>query len=270
MKTVFAFTLAATLLGSLSAHARAYAPDKGRFWTADEFEGAPTQPDTLNRYAYTSNDPINKSDPSGYCSDPAPSSPFKRLCIDAFIPTKYAAGAVFLGDDRGPDPAHGTFRTEQRIWNIGGPMQWQTIPGVSVLNYLGVSHPGHIAWSTIQPCGNECVEASIGASDGLLFGAAPNLAYDLKFATFNLLQGAIGWRKNYPSIEAWLYSASEQPRLIYFYDASSSGELDIYGVSYVSFGDGVSGITATTLMPKIFSGDYSGGSGTSVPTPGGF
>jgi len=37
----------------------------GRFWTADREEGASTEPLSLNRYLYTSGNPVNMVDPSG-------------------------------------------------------------------------------------------------------------------------------------------------------------------------------------------------------------
>jgi len=40
-------------------------PQTGRFWTRDLFEGAKYDPDSLHKYLYTENDPINSIDPSG-------------------------------------------------------------------------------------------------------------------------------------------------------------------------------------------------------------
>jgi hypothetical protein len=45
--------------------ARYYAPETGRFVTEDTWLGNLTQPQTLNRYAYVANNPVNFNDPSG-------------------------------------------------------------------------------------------------------------------------------------------------------------------------------------------------------------
>jgi RHS repeat-associated protein len=45
--------------------ARYLNPSTARFWTADTDEGASTEPLSLNRYLYTSGNPVNMVDPSG-------------------------------------------------------------------------------------------------------------------------------------------------------------------------------------------------------------
>lgn len=42
--------------------------DNGRFLTSDPFQGLFYDPATLHKYLYTENDPVNKTDPSGYIS----------------------------------------------------------------------------------------------------------------------------------------------------------------------------------------------------------
>jgi RHS repeat-associated protein len=46
--------------------ARAYDPELGRFLQADPFVQDPSDPQTLNRYAYVRNNPINLVDPTGH------------------------------------------------------------------------------------------------------------------------------------------------------------------------------------------------------------
>lgn len=46
--------------------ARAYDPQLGRFLQPDPFVQEPSDPQTLNRYAYVRNNPVNFVDPSGY------------------------------------------------------------------------------------------------------------------------------------------------------------------------------------------------------------
>ena len=45
--------------GMVDLHARWYAPNIGRFTTADTYRGDMLSPLTMNRYAYVSNNPIN-------------------------------------------------------------------------------------------------------------------------------------------------------------------------------------------------------------------
>jgi len=47
-------------------NARWYAPQTGRFTTADPYRGDMLTPYTQNRYAYVGNNPINRWDPTGY------------------------------------------------------------------------------------------------------------------------------------------------------------------------------------------------------------
>jgi RHS repeat-associated protein len=49
------------------AFARYYNPRLGRFMTADPMGGDPSDPQTLNRYSYVRNNPINLIDPNGQC-----------------------------------------------------------------------------------------------------------------------------------------------------------------------------------------------------------
>lgn len=55
------------MTGSDYARARFYRSDHGRFASPDPYRGSYRQgdPQSLNRYIYVTNDPINRSDPSG-------------------------------------------------------------------------------------------------------------------------------------------------------------------------------------------------------------
>ncbi|MCD4738027.1 MAG: RHS repeat-associated core domain-containing protein [Anaerolineae bacterium] len=50
-------------------HARYYHPALGRFVSADTIVPNPSDPQSLNRYAYTLNNPLKYTDPSGYLSE---------------------------------------------------------------------------------------------------------------------------------------------------------------------------------------------------------
>ncbi|MBK6328200.1 MAG: RHS repeat-associated core domain-containing protein [Chloroflexi bacterium] len=53
-------------LGLLYYNARFYAPGLGRFLSADSIVPDPTNPQSLNRYSYTWNSPLNLIDPTGH------------------------------------------------------------------------------------------------------------------------------------------------------------------------------------------------------------
>ena len=68
-------------LGLLYYNARFYAPGLGRFLSADSIVPDPTNPQSLNRYSYTRNSPLNLIDPTGHrecgtdCNNPRPNTP---------------------------------------------------------------------------------------------------------------------------------------------------------------------------------------------------
>lgn len=51
--------------------ARYYNPELGRFMTRDTWTGSPSQPRSLNRYAYANDNPLTHADPSGHFVDVA-------------------------------------------------------------------------------------------------------------------------------------------------------------------------------------------------------
>jgi hypothetical protein len=70
VRTVITALLAtALLLVAGTSHARWLNVNNGRFQTMDSFEGVPTEPQTLHKYTYAHNDPVNLVDPSGHLSD---------------------------------------------------------------------------------------------------------------------------------------------------------------------------------------------------------
>jgi RHS repeat-associated protein len=78
--------------------ARYYSPAQGRFLTKDSFSGFQNQPSTLNPYAYTTNNPVNSSDPSGHCSlSGSGDLAWLQSCIDDITKgvQEYKEGASF-------------------------------------------------------------------------------------------------------------------------------------------------------------------------------
>jgi RHS repeat-associated protein len=51
--------------GLVYLRSRWYHPDEGRFVGMDEYEGRQVDPQTLHKFVFSANDPINKRDPSG-------------------------------------------------------------------------------------------------------------------------------------------------------------------------------------------------------------
>jgi len=72
------------------------------------------------------------------------------------------------------------------------------------------------------------------SSDGVLYGVAPDLEYDLDIylsktdveycGTRKIVQGS---RTNFPSLEVWLYEDGKRPLLLYFFSAANRGLTDI-------------------------------------------
>jgi len=76
--------------GMVYLRARYYMPGDGRFITRDTWMGDYNSPLSLNRWNYTFSNPINYSDPSGYCTG------YKG--IDPFIDTAMSFTALYLLD----------------------------------------------------------------------------------------------------------------------------------------------------------------------------
>jgi RHS repeat-associated protein len=110
--------------------ARMYDPTTGRFMQRDTFRGGATGPATLNRYSYGLNSPTTLTDSSGLCSDPG--GPGIRYCLEAFIPEPSIG--PFVGDNRGPTAADGSFRMRMDIHQSSNGMTVADVtPGVSSL-----------------------------------------------------------------------------------------------------------------------------------------
>jgi len=76
------YTIVAVVLLLLpgTSQARWMKPDSGRFWTMDSYEGDQKAPQSLHKYVYCANDPVNNVDPSG------------QMTIGAALTTVYSIG----------------------------------------------------------------------------------------------------------------------------------------------------------------------------------
>ncbi|MCB8952722.1 MAG: RHS repeat-associated core domain-containing protein [Ardenticatenales bacterium] len=70
-------------LGLIYYNARYYVPGIARFASADTIVPEQSNPQTLNRYAYTRNNPLKYVDPTGHCAQYAGSEQYKQ-CTDAW------------------------------------------------------------------------------------------------------------------------------------------------------------------------------------------
>jgi RHS repeat-associated protein len=202
--------------------ARDYDAETGRWTSKDPIKFSGGDGDL---YVYGVDNPVNNVDPNGRCVDPGGSG--LRYCIEAFIPQATAMG--FGGDYRGPtsvDPDKGGFRTRQLIY--------QTADGETTSSHqVGTSTFGSLSRTAVDlgfDAGgtslfdSRLLMASGAASDGLLFGLAPPLQYNL--AILEAPDGSTkvaGKATAYPSLEVWQYGGSEGPHLVYFYDSAKAG-----------------------------------------------
>jgi RHS repeat-associated protein len=223
-------------------HARYYSAALGRFVSVDPVIGKPTVPQSWNRYAYVTNNPIAKTDPDGRCGVPTGLQPGQvGLCIASFIGDHFfgAYGLLGRGDGRTFNPNGGTSRIESRL--IVDPIKHtlslanQTINrsgiyikdfgpqgqgGTSVSNarldssgtmHFGVSQDAHSSY----------------AAGGLLFGSIDN---HLKFSVTS--DGKVGLEsglaRDYPSLEVYKYSMSSDGTITAasIVQKSESGDLE--------------------------------------------
>ncbi len=199
--------------------ARYYSPALQRFVSEDPvgFVGG------INLYAYAGDSPTNYRDPDGLCIDPG--GPGIRYCIDTFIPQDYVW--LFKGDNRGPDPNGGTFRTGQYI-SLGpdSSINESHEPGTSVLGPFSrraiMDRCGATPFSGRKD-GIGGFRAYCWASDGLLFGLAPDAGYDLTLVETPNGVYLAGLGTSFPSLEVWQYGGPGGPGLIYYYDAKAAG-----------------------------------------------
>jgi RHS repeat-associated protein len=69
---------------------RYYDPNLGVFLSRDPYEGNPSQPMSLNQYAYVEGNPVNKTDPSGLCASS------DTACLNAVQQLESTHGNVYM------------------------------------------------------------------------------------------------------------------------------------------------------------------------------
>jgi RHS repeat-associated protein len=202
-------------------HARYCSPLTGRFLAVDPVLGSPAISQSWNRYAYVQNRPTGFTDPTGKCSDPG--GPGSRICIEAFIPTPMFG--PFSGDNRSASAEGGTFRTHHSF-NLPTESQRavanvQFTPGTSEFGHL--DQEAAVGRNEVLTSA-EGVTAYGEASDGLAFGLAPDLTYEITLTPrLDGTLGVTGEHTAFPSFEVWSYKDGQPPELLYSYDAPAGG-----------------------------------------------
>ncbi|HLJ85999.1 MAG TPA: RHS repeat-associated core domain-containing protein [Candidatus Angelobacter sp.] len=96
--------------------ARYHGSSMGRFMSFDSLNTLDlSHPQKLNRYTYANNNPLANIDVGGHCTAPAVSGHQVGICVESYIRSRFLPGALgkfALGDNRGPNPHGGSFRTQ--------------------------------------------------------------------------------------------------------------------------------------------------------------
>lgn len=101
--------------GLIYLRAGYYDPTTGRFITKDTFAGYSTDPQSLNRYVYAYNNPVNMIDPSGHSPLEQSSSWFDRMLNSRFV---------------------NSIQTVNNYFNQADPNGWKTLIGDDVNLFL--------------------------------------------------------------------------------------------------------------------------------------
>jgi len=110
-------------------NARYYDPSLGRFIQADTIVPNPRNPQSFNRYAYTYNNPINYTDPSGHCP----------VCI---IAVASAIGAIAAGMQSDWDPQAMLMGAAVGAFSAGAGLGVTALGGGSILAGMASSTSG--------------------------------------------------------------------------------------------------------------------------------
>ncbi len=117
--------------GLIHLRARYYAPEQGRFFQQDSWDGDPYSPATLNPYEYGLNNPVLYTDPSGYCVGIAAGADTLVCMILGGAVAGFALG-IAAGGIFGLATYH-----EALIGNCGCEMQQNAIEAGSIGYYAG-------------------------------------------------------------------------------------------------------------------------------------
>lgn len=206
-------------------HARHESPVTGRFLSVDPGRDWDSKlPQSWNSYAYVRNNTLKYTDPTGKCTDPGGKG--TRICIQTFIPM--AVFGIFRGDDRKAQSDGGTFRTSQSLNLLSRDsralLSERFEPGTSRIGD-SVGRTASVASHEVLPTGSG-LQVSAAASDGLVFGLAPNLEYNLSLTSKSGGLSVEGSHTAFPSLEVWVYQDGKEPQLLYIYNAPAENFLE--------------------------------------------
>jgi RHS repeat-associated protein len=131
-------------LGFYYNRARYLEVNRGRFWTQDEFEGVNEDPQSLHKYLYAHNDPVNKLDPSGQ----------RILAVVALTALILAGAAIYSAGVIAPvrDPIkNAVFVTQAGVDNAEYELYWQfvnllaAVGGIASSSALGARPFGRLS-----------------------------------------------------------------------------------------------------------------------------
>ena len=147
----------------------------------------------------------------------------------------------FRGDARGPLPDGGTYRVAQFLnLTSGGHGVTNEMLKAGTSRLGPLARDAHIAEHEVTTSAAG-VRVQTKASDGVLFGAAPNLKYDFTLSpTASGKFDVTGSHSAFPSFEVWQYQDNKQPALIFQYNAPAQ-----------SFMQGLQDITNTVMINWI-------------------
>jgi len=121
-----------------ATHARWMDPNTGRFQTMDPYEGDQESPQTLHRYAYAGDDPVNKIDPRGEDAVDIMTVADLSGMLDSFTSI---AGSIKKFAVGGGAPGNG--HTTVHIWSYRGKNEaW----GHASMTLDDQTPPVHISW----------------------------------------------------------------------------------------------------------------------------
>ncbi len=216
---------------------------RGRFAQADTIVPEPGNPQDLNRYSYTRNNPVKFIDPSGHCPTP-PDEMGATICVALFIMPETVMGGIH-GDGRNfsnasnPDESRGyiwiSLDEQNNVVSVMNPSGYTFAPE----KWLNENADGLIwtqpsennQWSVVYGDDGEIsVEYDLVIS-GPLEGVAPHINGTIVFQPD--ANGNISYtmdRDGFPWAEAY-YHDGEGEALTVFQDPAVRGNpYDLYGI----------------------------------------
>jgi RHS repeat-associated protein len=205
--------------------ARYDASSLGRFMTPDSLNTLDlSHPQKLNRYTYANNNPLSNVDVGGQCTAPAVSGKQVGVCVESYIRSRFLPGiknhlALAQGDNRGPNPHGGTFRT-QTLLSVDPSTHEVKIQGQAAGKscaiegcYLGVNN-SYLSKATHDDKGNTYFTLTVYGENGYEANGktgAPGGWIEMQFSFTVNSKGQVmvsnPETKGYPSVSVYSYDS---------------------------------------------------------------